>query len=436
MPDGHGTGLDDESMNKPLVVLLTFGTGGDLQPFLTLAAGLQGRGYRTLLIAPRFHEKVVQDTGLAHALFGTHEQAQSVLDDPELWHERKGFGVVWRGLLPSLDEIQELLISQARRADRCVVLCHPFMVPVAAMAREQQPSLHIVCAYLAPSTLRTVHDPLTVGSLDVPPWVPQPLRLALWRAIDKFWVDPDLLPGLNAARRARGLKPIQAFLVHMEAASDASVGLFPSWFAARQADWPASFSAGHFPLGPLPPARRLDTELQDFLAAGDAPIAFTPGTGHRHAKGYFMNALGALRALGKRGLFLTTFADQVATPLLPEVRWQPYAPFDVLLPRVALLVHHGGIGTTAEALRAGVPQLVLPFAFDQFDNGRRVQQMGAGSVLPAAQAHVRRLHQEIARLLVRGRSLAKAVVPDDMNDGQALETLLDSTERAIGTARP
>ena len=118
------------------------------------------------------------------------------------------------------------------------------------------------------------------------------------------------------------------------------------------------------------------------------------------------------------------------------MRWQPYAPFDVLLPRVALLVHHGGIGTTAEALRAGVPQLVLPFAFDQFDNGRRVQQMGAGSVLPAAQAHVRRLHQEIARLLVRGRSLAKAVVPDDMNDGQALETLLDSTERAIGTARP
>ncbi|MEY3251630.1 MAG: hypothetical protein RL227_603, partial [Pseudomonadota bacterium] len=107
MPDDHGTRLDDESMNKPLVVLLTFGTGGDLRPFLTLAAGLQGRGYRTLLMAPRIHEKLVQDTGLANALFGTHEQAQSVLDDPNLWHERKGFGVVWRGLLPSLDEIQE-----------------------------------------------------------------------------------------------------------------------------------------------------------------------------------------------------------------------------------------------------------------------------------------------------------------------------------------
>lgn len=429
--DGHDAGLCDESMNKPLVLLLTFGTGGDLQPFLALAAGLQRRGHRTLLIAPRFHEKVVQENGLAHALFGTHEQAQSVLNDPDLWHERKGFGVVWRGLLPSLDEIQDLLISQAQRAERCVVLCHPLLVPVAAMAREQQSSLRIVCAYLAPSTLRTIHDPLTVGSLDVPTWVPQPLRRVLWRAIDKFWVDPDLLPGLNAARRARALNPIQAFLVHMEVTSDASVGLFPSWFATRQPDWPASFLAGHFPLGPLPQSRRLGTELQDFLAAGEAPIAFTPGTGHRHAKSFFMNALDALRALGRRGLFLTTFADQVPTPLPPEVRWQPHAPFDELLPRVALLVHHGGIGTTAEALRAGVPQLVLPFAFDQFDNGRRIRQLGAGNVLPAARADVPRLHHEMARLLARGPVLAKAVASEDLNGGQALQTLLDSTERAI-----
>jgi rhamnosyltransferase subunit B len=431
MPQSHGTGLETESMVKPLVVLLTFGTGGDVQPFLMLAAGLQGRGYRTLLIGPRFHEKLVQGTGQAHALFGTHEQAQAVLDDPDLWHERKGFGVVWRGLLPSLDEIQDLLLLQAQACDPCVVLCHPFLVPVAAMAREQQPSLRIVCAYLAPSTLRTIHDPLTVGSLDVPGWVPGPLRRALWRAIDRFWVDPDLLPGLNAARRARGLKPVQAFLVHMEAAADASVGLFPNWFAPRQPDWPATFVTGDFPLGALAPLQRLDGELQDFLAAGDAPIAFTPGTGHRHAKGYFKYALDALRALGKRGLFLTAFADQLPAPLPPDVRWQPYAPFDCLLPQVALLVHHGGIGTTAEALRAGVPQLVVPFAFDQFDNGRRIQRIGAGRVLPAVRANAHRLEHEMARLLSQRKSQPTAAVPEDLNDGQGLRILLDATERAL-----
>ncbi len=426
--------MQAEPMNKPLVMLLTSGTGGDLQPFLTLATGLQRRGYDTLLIAPRFHEKVVQDSGLAHAFFGTHEQTQSVLDNPDLWHERKGFGVVWRGLVPALDEIQALLISQACRVGPCVVLSHPFLVPVAAMAREQQPSLRIVCTYLAPSTLRTVHDPLTVGSLDVPRWMPQPLRRSLWRAIDKFWVDPDLLPGLNTARTARGLKPVQCFLVHMEAEGDASVGLFPGWFAGKQPDWPAGFVEGHFPLGPLRPARRLESDLENFLAAGDAPIAFTPGTGHRHAKVHFENALTALRALGRRGLFLTPFAEQVPTPLPPEVRWQPQAPFDVLLPKVALLVHHGGIGTTAEALRSGVPQLVLPFAFDQFDNGRRVQKIGAGSVLPAARARSHRLQQEMARLLSRGPSAPKRFVPESLNEGQGLQMLLDATERAIASA--
>ena len=140
---------------RPLVLLLTFGTGGDLQPFIVLAAALAARGYRTLLVVQRSHEQVVQATGLPYVVFGTHEQSESVLNDPDLWDERKGLGVVWRGLLPSLDEIRGLLVSHAQAGD-CVVLSHPFLVPVAAMAKEQQAHLRIVCAYLAPSTLRTV----------------------------------------------------------------------------------------------------------------------------------------------------------------------------------------------------------------------------------------------------------------------------------------
>jgi rhamnosyltransferase subunit B len=248
-------------MPQPLVLLLTFGTGGDLQPFVVMAAALQARGHRTLLVVPRLHEERVQATGLAHVAFGTQAQAQQVLDDPALWDERKGFGVVWRGLLPSLGEIHALLVAQAQ-AGPCTVLCHPFLVPAAAMARAQQPGLRIVCAYLAPSTLRTVHDPLTVGSLHVPAWVPQGLRRALWRAIDTYSIDPELLPGLNAARAGLGLPPVASFLPHMEAAPDASVGLFPPWYAPRQPDWPAGFVEGQFPLQPVPTGQQLPDELE------------------------------------------------------------------------------------------------------------------------------------------------------------------------------
>lgn len=408
---------------SPLVLLLTFGTGGDLQPFLVMAAALQARGHRTLLVAPRFHEATVQATGLAYAAFGTHEQAQQVLDDPALWDERKGFGVVWRGLLPSLNEIHALLVAHAQ-AGPCSVLCHPFLVPVVAMARAQQPSLRIVCAYLAPSTLRTVHHPLAVGSLNVPAWVPLAWRRALWRAIDRYSIDPDLLPGLNAARAAQGLPPVASFLPHMEAAPDASVGLFPPWYAHRQPDWPASFVEGQFPLRPVPPGQQLPAELEDFLTAGPAPIAFTPGTGHRHAAGYFESAMAVLRSLGRRGLFITPFGEQVPATLPPQVHWVPHAPFELLLPRLAVLVHHGGIGTTAEAMRAGVPQLVVPFAFDQFDNGQRVQRLNAGRVLPAARAIPRRLRREISALLQLRRPGVLPVV-------EALPQLMDSVEQAI-----
>lgn len=416
---------------EPLIVLCTFGTGGDLYPFLRLARGLQERGRRTLLLIPRFHEARVRDSGLAYLAYGTHEQSQAVLDEPDLWDERKGFGIVWRGLLPSAQVVHELMAALPK-ALPCVALCHPFLVPLAALARSSRPDLRIVGAYLAPASLRTVHDPLTMGSLQIPRWVPLSWRRALWRTIDRFWIDPDLLPGLNAARAVHGLPPVASFLPHMQAACDASVGLFPSWYAGRQPDWPETFVEGQFPLPPSQGA--LAPELEAFLAAGPAPIAFTPGTGHRHAARYFADALRVLRSLGRRGLFITPYADQLPRPLPPEVLWQAGAPFEVLLPRLALLVHHGGIGTTAEALRAGIPQLVVPYAFDQFDNGMRVQGLGAGDVLPAARANAGRMGRHIATLLARMQGREPAAGSRSSNFEPGLDGLLDSVEQALGLA--
>jgi rhamnosyltransferase subunit B len=85
------------------------------------------------------------------------------------------------------------------------------------------------------------------------------------------------------------------------------------------------------------------------------------------------------------------------------VMWLPYVPLSALLPHVAVLVHHGGIGTTAEALRAGTPQLVAPFAWDQFDNGARVAALGAGLVLPARRMRTRPLTRALQTLLTSGR---------------------------------
>lgn len=417
----------------PRIALVSFGTVGDLRPFVLLAGALQQRGHRVRLVVPRLHEAMARASGLDWVAFGTPEQSMAVLDDPDLWHERRGFGVVWRGLLPSLDELHDRL-EDLLRTGPCVVLSHPFLAPIVAMVRERRPELRLVTAYLSPSTLRTVHDPLTIGSLHVPRWVPTAWRRWLWSAIDRRFIDPDLLPGLNAARRVRALAPVAHFMPTMETVAQASIGLFPPWFAHRQPDWPANFVEGDFPLPPIDAdVPQLPEALEAFLAAGDAPIAFTPGTGHKHAARYFANALEALQALGRRGVFVTAFPEQLPRPLPPEVTHVAQAPFERLLPRVALLVHHGGIGTTAEALRAGVPQLILPFAFDQFDNGRRVQALGAGASRPAASASARRLRLLIERWLAAGR-IARA--DGGETDEQRFAHLLDRVEQALGLRRP
>ena len=124
----------------PRIALVSFGTVGDLRPFVLLAGALQQRGHRVRLVVPRLHEAMARASGLDWVAFGTPEQSMAVLDDPDLWHERRGFGVVWRGLLPSLDELHDRL-EDLLRTGPCVVLSHPFLAPIVAMVRERRPEL-------------------------------------------------------------------------------------------------------------------------------------------------------------------------------------------------------------------------------------------------------------------------------------------------------
>jgi rhamnosyltransferase subunit B len=126
---------------------------------------------------------------------------------------------------------------------------------------------------------------------------------------------------------------------------------------------------------------------------------FTHGTGNTQAAAYFRHACAAAALLGRRAVFLTPHREQVPADLPPSMLWQDYVPLRALLPHAAALIHHGGIGTTAEALRAGTPQLVVPLAHDQFDNGARVTALGVGASLPAGRLNEDRLVRALGHLL-------------------------------------
>ena len=220
----------------------------------------------------------------------------------------------------------------------------------------------------------------------------------MWRFVDRWWIDNAMLPWLNAARKRQGLPQVEGFFAHLSECGDAALGLFPNWFAAPAPDWPAPFRQVNFPL-PSAVRDELDPELEAFLAAGDPPIVFTFGTAMRHAGEAFKAAHRALATLGRRGLFITRHADQLPRELSTETRHVSWASFPSLLPRTAAIVHHGGIGTTAEALRAGIPQLVLASGLDQFDNGQRLRALGVGYMVPATRISARSLTSRLRRLL-------------------------------------
>jgi UDP:flavonoid glycosyltransferase YjiC (YdhE family) len=122
--------------------------------------------------------------------------------------------------------------------------------------------------------------------------------------------------------------------------------------------------------------------LEEFLASGSPPIVFTPGSANVHARPFFQAAAEACARLGRRGVLLTRFPEQIPSVLPEGVRHFAYAPFSRLLPRAAALVHHGGIGTAAQGMAAAVPQLVMPLSHDQHDNAARMVRLGVARTLP------------------------------------------------------
>jgi rhamnosyltransferase subunit B len=160
----------------------------------------------------------------------------------------------------------------------------------------------------------------------------------------------------------------------------------PEWFAMPQRDWPHQCQFAGFP---FTPATALDAELTGFIQSRGAPLVFTPGTGVTDTREFFRVARAVCRALGAPGVFLSAQAG--SEPEAPDILCRSFVDLGALLPHARLLVHHGGIGTTAQALRAGIPQVVMPKEFDQPDNAMRIAALRLGAVALSRRIHDRDL---------------------------------------------
>lgn len=361
------------------IVLATFGSHGDLNPFLALGLELKARGHSVVVATAAVYREEIERLGLSHAPARPDLDVEDVATLERAMDPRGGAEVIIAELLmPVLRESYSDLEKAAEGADLLVSHVLTYAAPVLA----EKKGLKWLSTSLQPIMFFSAYDPPVLApaprlaSLKVlGPGFNRVLLKAL-RLFSRRWGDP-----VRALRKDLGLGPGKDPIFEGQHSPRGVLALYSPLFAPPQPDWPGTTTLCGFPfLDQDIGGKAIDPRLEAFLAAGEKPIAFTLGsTAVRIAGAFYENAAVAARLLGQRAVLLAGDAAGTLGTLPPGVIAVKSAPYHLLFPRCAAVVHSGGIGTTGQALRAGVPQLVAPFAHDQFDNAARVERMGCGS---------------------------------------------------------
>jgi rhamnosyltransferase subunit B len=397
------------------LILCGLGSSGDVHPFVGLGRELIRRGYRVTVLAAGYFRDLVELAGLEFIdpLPGT--DFRDTIRDERIWHRLRGpHTIVKRAVRPLLEPVHRIIVE--RHAPGATLVVGSSLAFGARVAQESH-GIPLVSVHLSPALFRSDFAGPRLPGLFVdigPSW----FRRAQWRLVDTLVADPAICPWLNAFRSGLGLPQARRIWGEWMHSPLAVLGMFPEWFAPLQPDWPPGTELTGFPLyseeGVVEPA----PELAAWVEA-ERPLVFTPGSANVFGQAFFAAAADACRRLGRPGLLLTRFPEQVPDALPPRVRHCDFVPFRWLLRRASALVHHGGIGSASQALAAGIPQLIMPLAFDQFDNATRVERLGVGrSLVPrrfTGPAVAQILDAMLADAGLHGRcgAVASRLAPDD-----------------------
>ncbi|HXE10689.1 MAG TPA: glycosyltransferase [Bryobacteraceae bacterium] len=393
------------------VIFTPWGSFGDLHPYLAVAIEMKKRGHDVLMATSEVYRAKVEGEGLRfHAV---RPNIQQFLDHPErfgdLMHPFKGPERIFRGvIMPSIREMFEDL--QAGSAGCDLLVSHVAMSAAPVVAEYL--SIPWVSVVLQPAVLWSATDPsyfpITRSLLRRSPSIARVLFRVI-RADTNTWMRP-----LYDLRRELGL-PVEARhpLFEGQFSPLGTLALFSPLFAKPQPDWPPNTVATGFPFYDKLDAASacLPSEMEEFLQRGEPPIVFTLGTSAVHVRSNFYEvSYRAAEKLGKRAILLAgpNFQSRIQLHATRNILIAEYVPYSQLLPRGAVTVHSGGIGTTAQALRAGKPQIVMPFSHDQPDNANRIRRLEAGAMIPRRSYSVGRLCGELTKSMSSERIISKA----------------------------
>jgi UDP:flavonoid glycosyltransferase YjiC (YdhE family) len=423
------------------IVITTFGSLGDLHPYIALALGLKDRGHQPVIATSAAYRAKIEALGIGFApLRPDHPDWKS---DPDLMKRvmnlRGGSEYVVRELfMPVLRETYEDTLAAAEGAD--LLVSHPLTFTTPIIAGQRQ--IPWASTLLSPLCFFSVYDP------PVLPPAPFLSKLSFlgpkaWRALFALakWNCRSWIAPYRRLRAELGVPPMAASpLFEGQHSPDLVLAMFPSRIAPKQPDWPAAAEATGFCFYDRDETGNgLPAELVNFLDDGPAPIVFTLGSSAVLDAGPFYEiSAKAAERLGRRAILLIGEDERNRQQSLPAgVIASPYAPFSELFPRALAIVHQGGAGTTGQTLRAGRPMLVMPYAHDQPDYAHRVTKLGVARTISRNRYTVDRVTRELGILLDDPRYAEQAArIGESIRAEDGVRAACDALERLLAGRTP
>jgi UDP:flavonoid glycosyltransferase YjiC (YdhE family) len=416
------------------IVLSNIGTYGDINPLIAIALELKRRGHVPVMALPAVYEPKIRPLNLEfHAIRPDIDPTNTILVEM-VYDIKHGTEHGLRDFLfPALRETYADLLDAAIRPARADLL----------LVGELNYAGPLVAEVTGIPWASYVLAPLSFFSAFDPPVLPPYPRLAradklvpgfgrviqrVARFVSRKWPEP-----IYELRRELGLPRGANPLFDAKHSPHLVLALFSRVLGVEQKDWPAhTLITGFCYYDADGGNAALPENVERFMDAGEPPVVFTLGSAAVLAAGEFyeVSAQAAMR-LGIRAVLLigTDPRNRLTTALPESVCVAEYAPYSALFNRAAMVVHQGGVGTTAQCLRAGKPMLIMPFSHDQPDNARRMRRLKVAEVIQRGSYTpwrvARRLKAMLAelRLAQRSESVARQL---DKEDG--VRTACDALE--------
>jgi rhamnosyltransferase subunit B len=381
------------------IILNTFGSFGDIHPYMAIAMQLQRRGHAPVVATMEIYREKVEGVGLEFAPVRPNfpqpkEQDAELIE--KIMEPKTGPRFLTEGVIfPAVRDSYADLLKAVEGAD--LLITHPASPAGPLLGRKT--GMPWISTVLAPLSFYSAYDP------PVPPFWQWTRKLSvLGPGVMEFLLgltkSTYKAKAVTKFRDELGLSDTGNPMFEGQHSPTRVLALFSEVFAKPQPDWPKQteitgfcFYDGHHETT-FPP------ELTRFLENGAPPIVFTLGSSAVWvARDFFRESIEAAKRLGRRAVLL--IGDERNMPhALPEgIIAVDYVPYQSLLPKARAVVHHGGVGTTSQGLLAGVPTLIVPFAFDQSDNAEHARKLGTSRTLYRSNYFAPRAANELNELL-------------------------------------